>query len=194
MGQKVEKQSKNYTLPKAKRTNTKCVQHIFSHGIIIFVGEQTNERTNRKSEKKHTQLNCIKLNIIVRKNRISNANVNMPTWCPSPSQKPRATDTAYGFRVFAFDAEQEQVLHNAAAYAFVINYTRVHDAVQTHTRRKRENHTHKHYETQQMANKKRTHTTNEHIRWNCWLLPRAHATASFGVHSIHWISALSRMC
>lgn len=32
--------------------------------------------------------------------------------------------------VFAFDAEQEQVLYNAAAYAFVINYTRVHDAVQ----------------------------------------------------------------
>lgn len=35
--------------------------------------------------------------------------------------------------VFAFAAEQEQLLYNAAAYAFVINYTRVHDAVHTYT-------------------------------------------------------------
>lgn len=51
------------------REQTKYVQHIFSHGIIIFVGEQTNEPAEEK-----IQLNCIKLNIIVRKNRISNAN------------------------------------------------------------------------------------------------------------------------
>lgn len=70
------------------------------------------------------------------------------SWASAPTKKaPTHTQlqcyeisfllSAYGDYVFAFDAaekrEQEQVLYNAAAYAFVINYTRVHDA-RPHTR------------------------------------------------------------
>lgn len=110
-----------------------CATHILTWNNNICW--RTNERIERKGssmreKKNNTQLNCIKLNIIVRKNRISNANVNIPTWCPCPSPNPSLSlPMDY---VFAFDAEQEQVLYNAAAYAFVINYTRVHDAVQIH--------------------------------------------------------------